>query len=363
MQKDHPNSKNPSENPRVQAQAVQNLLENVETLGGHVHPQSRKFILAAIESLQSREQRESVALPKTSNVRVLAINATDTEIRDARQRQAVKIGEDVYLPYISSDKLGLPNAFLRSALFPIGPQDSDECVFNKRIPAMGDVSIELTGHSLLDYDRQVLAVLLQAASELPLKSSEDSPWQTISMHQLSRALQISPGANVYKAIESSLQRLKEVRLKVRVSGINVTIAGLIDANLAGEKSKRLVQFRIPSQFAELFGANSWTRMSSSFLQNAKGYVGWVAAFYSTHAKPYPLAMENLFKLSGSRGSLPEFRRKFKDALTSLCAESVPFEFQVVDYTLVKDSLTVYLERWNELRGLSPEEKQLGLTRN
>ena len=121
MQEDNPNLHNPA----VQALAVQNLLEKIDKSGGEIHAQSRKLVLAAIESLQSREQRESVAPPKTTNVRVLATNATEKEIRRARLRQAVKIGEDVYLPYIASDSLGLPNCFLRSALFPVGPHDSE----------------------------------------------------------------------------------------------------------------------------------------------------------------------------------------------------------------------------------------------
>lgn len=352
-------NKNPNlHNPKVQAQAVKNLLD---TAGTEVHAQSRMLIVAAIESLEKQQRREKIAPPKATNIKVLDVNATQTEIRRARLRQAVKVGEDVYLPYIPVGTVGLPNAFLRSAFFPVTPDS--ESVLNKRIQVMGDASITLSGPSLLDYDRQVLAVLLQSASELPLKAVEQSPWQTISMHQLARTLQISAGANVYKAITSSLQRLCEVSLIVRASGVDATIPKLIDAHIVGSSTKRVVEFRIPNQLAELFGANSWTRMPSSFLSNAKGYVGWVAAFYSTHSKPYPLGIENLFKLTGSQGSLPEFRRKLQAALKSLSAESVPFEFRVASWTLIKDLLTVNLECWNELLGLSPEEKQLGLTRS
>lgn len=345
------------ESAKVQAQAiaVRNLLEKS---GDGLHAQSRMLIESAIESLNNLRPKERTPPQRTTNIRMLPDSATQSEINRARMRQSVQLGSDVFLPYLPTGTLALPNSLLRSALFAITAVS--EHLFNERIPTQGDASIFLDGPRLLDYDRQVWAVLLQAASDLPLKATEDSEWHSISLHQLSKSLHSAPGANVYKAIATSLQRLSEAHLRVRTAGVNVTIERLIDVNFGGTDGKRLVQFRVTKEVAELFGANNWTRLSTTFLQNAKGYAGWISAFYSTHAKSYPLKVADLLKLTGSQGSLAEFRRKIQTALTTLSNESVPLEFRVASWTLTKDLLTVYLSRWNELDGISPEEKELKL---
>lgn len=334
-------------NLRAQASATRKAADNV---GGP----TQDLTLAAAATLESmaRSQQRKVHEPP---ILELAPNASATELGQARQRRAVRRGQDVYLPSWREAAVGLPNLFLRSALF--SASTAGESFFEAPIAAQGDTVITMTGLQLSDYDRRVFATCLNYYREdRPLSSSAEQPWVRISFWQLAQDLQIAYGANVHKAIRESLVRLNAAHLRIRAKRQDIPMPRLIDVAFDDGyhgratpstllKGSDVVAFRILDSMANLFGPTGWSSVSEAAIHHHSGLAAWLIGYYNTHAGPYPVNMSDLLKYSGSICDLREFRRRLKMALTKLATVETPEDFRVARFDLNKTHVTVHLARW------------------
>lgn len=319
--------------------------------------QTRSLVAAAANTIDAVARRRShrKAVEAEAPVLVLASNASSTEVRAARQRRAVRRGQEVYLPSWREATVALPNALLRSALFSASSL-SREALFEAPIAAQGDVVLTLTGHQLCDYDRRVFAACLNHyRDERPLSRDEGiQAWITLSFYQFAQDLGVAYGVKVHKAIRTSLIRLSAAHLRVRIQRRDIPLPRLLDvafddgiAEEAPDSALRgsdRVAFRVLEAMANLFGPETWSAVPQPALDHA-GLTAWLASFYSTHAKPYPLKLLEIYRLSGVTCELREFRRMVKTALGKLQGESVDPEVRVAHFELAKDVLTVHLARW------------------
>lgn len=308
---------------------------------------------ATVDALAQRQQKRrarEVAAP----VLELSPDASAVEVRVARQRRAVRRGKDVFLPSWRDAATALPNAFLRSALFSAS-SNNREALFEEPIATQGDVVVTLTGHQLCDYDRRVFAACLNHYRDDRPLSPDDSPvWVTLSFYQFAQDLGIAYGANVHVAIRSSLVRLAAAHLRVRISRRDIPLPKLIDVAFdevgAGIGSDR-VAFRIFESMANLFGPAEWSAVPQPALTDYSGLAAWLASFYSTHAKPYPLKVADIYRYTGVTCAVREFRRMLKTALQKLQREEANPDLRIASFHLTKDELTVHLARWSPQLGL------------
>jgi len=321
----------------------------------------KNMLLATASTLESldraRERRENES---KKNIRELDVEASTNEVRLARRRQSVRIGTEVYLPSGTESTYGLPNALLRSALFSVAPMENQaECkhLLNAPIEALGDTVLKLTGYRLYDYDRQVFASLLSYyTGDRPLAADKSAPWVKSTYWQLAKILGVAYGPNVHKAIRSSLIRLNAACLRLRFNGHETPATNLAEVDIEDPcidndqfKCSTEILFRVPVAVAEWFGPTSWTAVPAAALTKHSGLPRWIAGYYSTHSKPYPSAIPDLYRYSGAECDLPEFRRRLKKALLKLQKPTAPDEIQVTNFNIDKDKVTVVLKRWNKLK--------------
>lgn len=318
---------------------------------------TRELCLKAASTLESLARGEGRKLAKLAEpVRILPDNASVTEVRQARYRQAVRCGEDVFLPTGKEMTVGIPNLFLRSALF-AAAEVSDKHLHDQKIASQGDNSITLTGHPLGNYDRRVFAACLTYyRGDRPLCGEGEPNWVSVTFWQLSRDLNVSYCANTHRAIRDSLVRINAANLRVRVNRLDIPVPRLIDVVLndgyqgSDTPAQRLrgsdqVSFRVLDSMALLFGPAAWSAVASADMHAYSGLPAWLVGFYSTHAKPYPVKIEDLFRWSGVVCDLREFRRRLKNALSRLQKDDVSEGVRVSAYELSSAHLTVYLLRW------------------
>lgn len=336
---------------RAQAQATRRLAFAAEdTL-------TQDLACAAAATIESVARSEARKLASSEEaVLVLPDNASVTEVRQARRRQAIRRGEDVFLPTWKEATVGIPNLLLRSALF-AAADVSGKPLMNLEIASQGDTSLTLTGHPLGEYDRRVFAACLNHyREERPLCSGADSRWVSITFWQLSRELEVSYCANTHRAIRDSLVRLNAAHLRVRVKRADIPMTRLIDVAVVdgyqgGEtpaqrlKGSDLISFRVLESMAQLFGPTAWSAVAAAALNDFCGLAAWLASYYSTHAKPFPVKVEDLFRWSGVVCELREFRRRLKRALERLRQKDAPGEVRVSAYELTATHLTVFLLHW------------------
>ncbi|KVP39606.1 hypothetical protein WJ87_05065 [Burkholderia ubonensis] len=221
--------------------------------------------------------------------------------------------------------------------------------------------LTLTGHQLCDYDRRVFAACLNHyRDDRPLSPDDASPaWVTLSFYQFAQDLSTAYGAKVHKAIRDSLIRLSAAHLRVRINRRDIPLPRLIDVafddGYAGVepadcqlRGSDRVAFRIFESMANLFGPADWSAVPQPALTEYAGLAAWLASFYSTHSKPYPLKVSDLYSYAGVTCELREFRRMLKTALDKLKRDDASVDLRVESYVLTKDELTVHLARWMQL---------------
>lgn len=309
---------------------------------------------ATLESVARSQLRRMAA--EEEPVLVLPDNASVTEVRQARQRRAVRRGDDVYLPTWREATVGLPNAFLRSSLFSAA-EVTDKPLMNVEIGVQGDMSLTLTGHPLGDYDRRVFAACLNYyRDDRPLCPGSELRWVKVTFWQLARDLNVTYSANTHRAIRDSLIRLNAAHLRIRVKRVDIPMPRLLDAvfddgyqgrdtDARGLKGSDLISFRVLDSMARLFGPEDWSAVTDAALHDYSGLPAWLASYYSSHAKPYPLNVTDVFLWSGVVCELREFRRRLKQALARLQREDVPEKVRVAAFDLTESHLTVELVRW------------------
>lgn len=355
-----------TDNLTVQANATRRQAEHED-----IHPGTRDVLLAAADTIDAlKRQRDRKKADAETNILTLPDNATTKEIRHARQRQSVRRGADVYLPSWQAGTFALPNSLIRSGLFSVASKlvtATDE----RTIGTQGATAIKLSG-CLLDYDRQVFAAVLSLAKDSPLAEAH-SPWIQVSYWDVAQAMGLPYGLNVQAAIRKSLVRLNAARVRIRVNKLDIKLSQLVDVEFkkvakrksskAGETEEPVtgeeIAFRVPRPVAELFGYAAWTKVPAAALTGYSGLLRWLATYYSSHAKSYPVAISDMHGFTGSTCNMPEFRRRLKVALKKLKTADTPDDIRVEDFVLDtgKDVLTVYLSRWNEQRTMSTEEQE------
>lgn len=329
-----------------QAETLKEVAKDADTPKKNSITKSAYLIESLAKSHSRRNARYVFELPW---------NASESELRKERQFQAVKRGNEFYLPSSRKNVACLPNILLRSALF--SASTDIKSLFKESISCQGDTSIIMTGTQLIGYDRRVLSAFLNYYNEnKPLAFIEENEWVRVTFWQLSNDLKTKYGRNVHAAILKSLHRLNKAQLIIRFEQKDIPFTKLIDVMFDSdhqneEESPSLlrgsdsISFRVLDTMANLYGRAKWSPVSHKALHDSLGLPAWLASYYSTHAKPFALKISDLLKYSGSTCELPEFRRRLKNALTKFQELETPEEYRVSELDMNKTHVTVHLVRW------------------
>lgn len=309
--------------------------------------------------LQAAKTLEAVAKRKSSknnpgHVVELPATASVAEVKAVRRRRSVKHGEDFYLPTWKDASVGLPKLFLRSSLF--AAANPGQQLKDAVLAVRDDASLVMTGSQLCDYDRRVFAVCLNHYRNKRLANPESAIWIRTSFWQFAQELKVAYGAQVHKAIRSSLIRLNEAALRVRARRLDLPVPRLVEVAFddglfvakgsdCALRGSDLIAFRVLDSMAQLFSLNDWSPVSERALNEYSGLASWLSAFYSTHGKSYPLPLQTIYEASGSVGDMPAFRRRLRQALEKLQEPDTDISVRVSKFELVDDQLDVHLERW------------------
>jgi hypothetical protein len=281
------------------------------------------------------------------------------EVRDARRRRSVRRGRDVFLPSWRDMCTGLPNSFLRSALWTstsVGASvpSAEVAPVSIDLPAHGDARLIAMGPKLGSYDRQVFAVCLDLYRERPLSTEHARGAVEISYFEFLKMMGVTYNADSHHSVRASLTRLSSLSLHIRSKGLELQLPRLIEVSFSDGTAREdhvlgsdRIYVRILESMAELFGPTSWTSTPHAALRVGKGLKSWLASYYQTHSGPYPEKLERLYELTGSTCSRPQFKYQLKAALVALSSPEVPNEIRVSNVEWGIKELTVYLACWSD----------------
>lgn len=338
---------------RQQADAVMQVIEGAE-------PAQLLHALAAAEASLRRvadraDNPETYAAP----VRILDAYTHHDLVLEARQTQAVRVGEKVFLPAFGKGESVLPNCFVRSTLFPGAEPESQRASERGNLAALAGTckgesplsktqqhelkvqstkvkktTLTLEGERLQSYDRRILAACISRYHDHPLATGVDGPWMELTLGALAKEACITRGPDTYAAIRASLLRLRSTTLTIGQSlgKARITFAPLLEVELpsADAPDARKVRFRVREEFAELYGRNEWRRIPMAALSK-QGLVGWLGSFYASHSKAKEITVGYLHELSGLRCRSSDFPRLLEDALRKLQDPATPNPARVTSF--------------------------------
>ena len=251
--------------------------------------------------------------------------------RQKRETQKPKSAEIVQLPLWPEPARGVPNSVLRGALFAAIQGKDRQYLERKLLITQDGIQIRFTGKQLNQSDLDVWEQALHLARMHPLGTRCD-----FTAHAFLKALGRSTGKAQHEDLKKNFARL--MGCGVEITHNRLTYGGSLLEFYRDEDTERY-RLEINPKIKALYNAG-WTACAWQQRKQLarKPLALWLHGFYASHANPYPMKIEKLLQLSGSRNKqLADFKRKLKAALEELKAVGAIVDFEI------KDGL-IYVER-------------------
>lgn len=207
---------------------------------------------------------------------------------------------------------GVPNAFLRSALFGVS---NIRKTYKKRtvIAAVEGYEIRFLGTSFNQTDLDVWEMLLHLARLRPLGGEVE-----FTAHSLLKELGRGTGGKDHEQLKEELARLGSGWTEITDTKAKKTFAGNFISNFVRDDENDRYVVTFSPKMAQLYEAGhtliDWSERKALGRNNL---AKWLQGQYATHAKPFPYKVETLHNLSNSTADLKEFRRMLRTALAQL----------------------------------------------
>ena len=211
----------------------------------------------------------------------------------------------------------VPNGILRSALFGAIKKGARAYLERQEIHAQEGIRIVYTGARLDQGDLDVWETVLHTVR---LQALGDEC--RVTAYQLLKVLGKTDTGINRETLDRRLSRMK-------ATGVDVTVGrygyegSLID-EVYRDKETRQYVIRLNPKLSALFAADQFTQIDWTVRHalDGKPLAQWLHGYYASHAKPYPVNVATLLKLSGSENEDPSSgRQKLRKALDAVTEAS------------------------------------------
>ena len=207
--------------------------------------------------------------------------------------------EPVRLPAWPDAVRAVPNGFLRSALFGAIKRGARRYMQDELVAAVDGVEISYTGQRLDQGDLDVWESVLHVVRMQELGSQ-----CRITSYALLKLLGKTDTGSNRATLQTRIVRLRANALTVK-QGRYTYIGGLLAGAAKDEETQEWV-IELDAKMRPLFADDGFTQIEWRVRQalSGKPLAQWLHGFYASHAKPFPMRMETLLKLSGSESESP-----------------------------------------------------------
>ena len=253
----------------------------------------------------------------------------------------------VQLPLWPEPTRGVPNGVLRSALFGAIKKGARRYMEGEQIAALDGIEIRYTGQRLDQGDLDVWESVLHVARLQAM--GEQCRFTAYSMLKLLG--KTDTGSNRV-TLHKRLMRLKANAVEVQQSRYSYA-GSLIDDVYRDKETHKYVLILNP-KLRPLFAADQFTQVDWGVRHalDGKPLAQWLHGYYGSHAKPYPVNVKTLLKLSGSENAdASSGRQTLRKALDAV-AEAGAAHGQPFSYEMKGD--LVHIEK----KGSGPQRRHL-----
>ena len=244
---------------------------------------------------------------------------------EAAQEEPRGPAKVIQLPLWPETKRGTPNAVLRGALFAAIQGKTRVALDRELLTAQAGIEIRFTGWQLSQSDLEVWEQVLHLARTQALGTK-----CYFNAHGFLKALGRQTGKSGHEWLKSAIARLASALVEI-TSGGQTYFGTLIEGGARDEHTGRYV-VQINPKLAAFYGPPQWTQLDWTQRQELRGkpLALWLHGFYASHAKPYPLTVEYLHQLSGSKTKqLRNFKQALAEALGELVTVGAVAAFEIV----------------------------------
>ncbi len=212
---------------------------------------------------------------------------------DASEPHTAKI---IQLPPWSEAKRGVPNSVLRGALFAAVQGQHRQYMQGELLAAQQGIEIRFTGMQLDQSDLDVWEFALHLARKPPLGTR-----CYFTAYDFLKTLDRKTGKSDYEWLHSAFIRLTACAVEIKHNDLTYFGSLLIGGARDNSDPQNRYMLEINPKIMALYDAG-WTNIDweQRQLLKRKPLALWLHGFYSSHAAPYPMRVETLMKLSGSR---------------------------------------------------------------
>ena len=244
--------------------------------------------------------------------------AENLELAKARGSAAKKTekkapaAKQMSLPMWPEVTRGVPNAFLRNALFGVS---STRKTHKRRtlIDSVDQYEIRFKGETFNQTDLDVWETLLHLARLQPLGTKVE-----FTAHALLKELGRGTGGKDHEQLKEELARLGSGWTEISDKKARKTFAGnFISSYVRDDETERYVVSFTP-EMAQLYEAgHTLVDLEQRRALGRNNLAKWLHGHYSSHAQPFGYKVETLRRLSRSTAELKEFRRMLRTAFAKL----------------------------------------------
>jgi len=239
----------------------------------------------------------------------------------ARQRERLPgkplLRERVQLPLWPEPVRAVPNGFLRSALFGAIGKGQRRFVKAERLAAVEGLTILLTGELFDQGDLDTYETLLHAVRLQDLGSQ-----CRVTSYALLKLMEKTDSGKNRATLHERITRLRGNTVEVK-QGRYTYLGGLIHEAAKDEETGEWV-IELNPRLRLLFAPDQFTQIAWKTRRalDGKPLAQWLHGFYASHASPYPMKVETLHRLCGSKtGEIWKFAQTLRKALDAVVEAS------------------------------------------
>jgi hypothetical protein len=244
----------------------------------------------------------------------------------------------IQFPLFPLDTRPVSNDMARSALFSCIQGKDRRFIKDALLATVDGVEIRFTGEQLNQDDHDLLMQLIFMARATAL-----GKWVTVSAYAILKALGRKVSGKQYRELRTDISRLAAGMVSIRNAKVKIEYIGhhLIAKASQHEISRHWI-YRLDPELKPLYGDITHTLIDweKRLALKGKDLARWVQLYMATHAKPYPVKVDTLRQLSGSRAkALRNFRAQLRLALDDLIANE-----DIVDWRIEMPDDLVFVDR-------------------
>ena len=245
------------------------------------------------------------------------MNALEQNLQDKLDSIQKKIEErslskEVKLPNWPEAKRGTPNSFLRSALF--SAIQSKDRVFLKGVvlASQQGITVRFTGEQLNQEDLTLWETLVHLAKDQPLGNICE-----FTAYDILKTMGSGDSGKERDLLHKGIIRLTGGVVEISINGSRVYFSSLIDSGVKDEVTGHYT-IQLSRSLIKLYKQTTWLDWEQRAKLRRKPLAQALHGYYSSHQVPYPVKVETLHKLSGSKNKrLSDFKQKVSAALDEL----------------------------------------------